>query len=590
MRVAALALLVLVTGGCRQILGIPGEGQVGDERPKYQVNVMGTGIQHASAAIVLDMAVSPGASQQITLTNDGPQVVLVPDGATYTITTTAPCLIDNGTGMIDGAPAAGFVSVTRDGIAALLDPGFSAPLGVAFTPSGTTFSAYASRLVQETSVAPTVAAGATFEVRIDNVPQATSGPFPIADGRAFRIDVHAGQFSRPYQFTITNAAPTSFGFGKAASPAASSEFGIAIASDGPYLAVGAPGLVTASGHVYVFKRTGTAWEQQADLQALTPTSGDSFGAAVALHGDTLVVGAPGDDAAYVFELAGTVWAPPPSKIAGAAGSQLGAAIAIDANGYILGAPGESGGVVRTYALSDVTGSGPTIAIHTATAGDRFGASIAVSGGVVVVGAPGESDAYPGSGAAYIFSGASSQRVVASNGGANDAFGSSVATDGTTVFVGAPLECSSTTGIDSTPDNTAIGAGAVYAFSASTFAQTHYLKAPNTDAGDEFGTSLSLVHDVLVVGAPFEDSAKTDTQTDNTATDAGAAYSYPVDLSAAPGYIKASVPGEHDAFGLALALTTEDLVVGLPFDDSTASGWNGSQGDGAVDTGAVHTFR
>jgi hypothetical protein len=80
-------------------------------------------------------------------------------------------------------------------------------------------------------------------------------------------------------------------------------------------------------------------------------------------------------------------------------------------------------------------------------------------------------------------------------------------------------------------------------------------------------------------------------TDESAADAGAAFVYQsAALAEAPRYLKASTPGEADAFGISLALCLEGLVVGTPYDDAASTGWNGSQVDGAFDSGAVHAFR
>jgi hypothetical protein len=100
-------------------------------------------------------------------------------------------------------------------------------------------------------------------------------------------------------------------------------------------------------------------------------------------------------------------------------------------------------------------------------------------------------------------------------------------------VGAYGEGSSAIGIggDET-DNTADYSGAVYLFSngSGSWAQTAYLKASNTDAGDLFGDSLALSADgaTLAVGADGEASNATGINgddADNTATQSGAVYLY-----------------------------------------------------------------
>jgi len=101
-----------------------------------------------------------------------------------------------------------------------------------------------------------------------------------------------------------------------------------------------------------------------------------------------------------------------------------------------------------------------------------------------------------------------------SGGSGDRFGESVAlsTDGTTLAVGALYEDSSALGIGGNEaDDAANNAGAVYIYvreGMGTWSQQAYVKASNTDSGDRFGESVALSGDgtTLVVGAPFEDSS------------------------------------------------------------------------------------
>ncbi len=98
---------------------------------------------------------------------------------------------------------------------------------------------------------------------------------------------------------------------------------------------------------------------------------------------------------------------------------------------------------------------------------------------------------------------------ASNTGAGDRFGGSVSVSGDTVVVGAYLEDSSTTGVNSTPNNSATDSGAAYVFvrGGTTWSQQAYLKASNTGANDYFGNSVAVSGDTVVVGAPYEDSGR-----------------------------------------------------------------------------------
>ena len=142
------------------------------------------------------------------------------------------------------------------------------------------------------------------------------------------------------------------------------------------------------------------------------------------------------------------------------------------------------------------------------------------------------------GAAYVYNriGASwSQQayVKASNTGAGDFFGFSVALsgDGSALAVGAQLEDSSGTGIDGTSDELTVDSGAVYFYmrTAGTWSQRAYVKAPNPEFQDKFGTSVALSGDgnTLAVGAQLEDGSSIGIggTPNNSATDAGAVYLY-----------------------------------------------------------------
>lgn len=102
-------------------------------------------------------------------------------------------------------------------------------------------------------------------------------------------------------------------------------FGVALAVDGDTAVIGAPfhdELGANAGAAYVFVFNGTDWVQQAKLLALNGSSGNEFGRSVAMDGDTVVVGAPGGttDRAYVFVRQGSTWSqqdelrPPPGAV------------------------------------------------------------------------------------------------------------------------------------------------------------------------------------------------------------------------------------------------------------------------------------
>ena len=178
----------------------------------------------------------------------------------------------------------------------------------------------------------------------------------------------------------------------------------------------------------------------------------------------------------------------------------------------------------------------------------------------------------------------------------DHFGGSVAVWGDTVAVAAEQEDSNATGVNGNEsDNSAIGSGAVYVFvrSGATWSQQAYLKASNTEAGDRFGTSISLSRNTLVVGAVGEDSNATGVngnQSDNTAADKGAAYVFVRNGTtwSQQAYLKPSNDGY--SFGGSVSVSVNTIVVGATSEDSNATGVNGNQGNtGANNSGAAYVF-
>jgi hypothetical protein len=187
---------------------------------------------------------------------------------------------------------------------------------------------------------------------------------------------------------------------------------------------------------------------------------------------------------------------------------------------------------------------------------------------------------------------------ASNTGADDWFGFSVAASGDTLVVGAPMEDSDARGVNrDQSNNNAPGSGAVYVFvrSGGAWTQQAYLKASNSEMGDQFGISVAISGDTIVVGARYEDSNSPGVngdQANNNANGAGAAYVFvrSEGVWTQQAYLKASNPGIQDIFGGSVAISGDTIVVGAWWEDSAATGVDGNQNDNSADdAGAAYVF-
>lgn len=339
-----------------------------------------------------------------------------------------------------------------------------------------------------------------------------------------------------------------------------------------------------SGAAYVFVRSFSAWAQQAYLKSLNSEAGDGFGESIGISGDTLVVGAYHEDS-------GAAGNPADNSRSGA-----GAAYVFVRNGTAWGQ--------QAY----LKASHPDI-------DDWYGKSVAVDGDTVAVGAVFEDSAatgvngnasdnsVSGSGAVYVYvrngtTWTQQAYIKASNTGAGDEFGTSVALDGDTLVVGAQYEDSAATGVNGVQtDNSASASGAAYVFvrNGTTWSQQAYLKASNTGAQDNFGGSVSISGDTVVVGAATEDSAATGADGDgsnNAATNAGAVYVFVRSGTTwtQQAYLKASNTDAGDRFGYSVGVSGDVLVSGAFLEDGGDSGVNGDESDNSISgAGAAYVF-
>ena len=203
--------------------------------------------------------------------------------------------------------------------------------------------------------------------------------------------------------------------------AAGDEFGFSVAISGDTAVVGARNDDqggNGSGSTYVYMRNAGVWSLQQKLTASDASSGDEFGYSVAIDGDTVAIGAPNADssavqsgAVYVFTRSAGVWSQQQKLASGDAAlfDEFGSAVAIDGDTVVIGAygtddgGGQSGSAYIFVRSAGVWSESQELTADDAAANDRFGSSVAIEGDIVAVGAP--YDGHSGvlsAGSAYVF--------------------------------------------------------------------------------------------------------------------------------------------------------------------------------------------
>jgi cysteine-rich repeat protein len=319
----------------------------------------------------------------------------------------------------------------------------------------------------------------------------------------------------------------------------------AVAADGAFY-VGAPAGAGGDGFVARIDPVG-------DTTFLLAPEGRPvrFGASLAALGDLVVVGAPESPldngarvgAVHLFDgtaLRSTLQNPSPGD-----GDEFGFAVGGVDGDILASAPfaGDSDtGLV--YRLDTSGRLRVTYGKPAPTAGDFFGAAIAGDQGQVLVGAPLDASGGPPSGAVYLFDAetASIVHTIASPNETPDLFGAAVAL-GQWIVVGAP-RAPGDTGND----------GTVWVFDRATAALVRRLENPRFGPDDFFGSSVALLGDQLLVGAPLSD---------DRAADTGIVYLFEPATGQLVQTFRNPPQGPFDNFGFAVAAGGAGLLVGSP---------------------------
>ncbi len=298
------------------------------------------------------------------------------------------------------------------------------------------------------------------------------------------------------------------------------------------------------------------WEQAAKLIPHGYATSDYFGGSTAISGNTIVIGAYGDDdwgfgsgSAYVYNA--TTGEPLHTLTAGdaAAGDGFGVSVSISGGRIVVGAfcdddAGDGSG--SAYLFDAYSGQQIyKLTADDAAESDLFGDSVSISGSMTVIGARrSKNDEGVKTGAAYIFdalTGEQLHKLTADDGEEGDWFGWATSISGNTVVVGAWLA-----------DHAGEHSGAAYVFDAITGEQLHKLIPTDAAAYRIFGYSVAVSGDTIVIGANGDDDG---------AENSGAAYVFDASNGQQLHKLKATEPLIQDLFGRSVGISADTIVVG-----------------------------
>jgi hypothetical protein len=392
---------------------------------------------------------------------------------------------------------------------------------------------------------------------------------------------------------------------------ANHNFGQAVAISHGRAIIGSPVPAAAepsAAAAWVYTRSGLAsnpWKLEGKYTVPDP---DSFGAAVAIDGESFVVADPTADVlvssilqvdrgeVYQWSRLASEWAPMAADGGNAGSGAVGSAVALLNNMLVAGGPAESvGGFVEAGAAYVFERNGLSVGGWSLTqrltdpagaaAAAHFGSALAMDAQWLAVGAPGARKV-----ALFSRGGSASPTKPWTTAGVSltvapaqtDQFGASLAMADGRLLVGAPLRT---------------GGGAAFIFDrnqsgSNAWGLLRTVTASDAAAGDAFGTAVALNATTAVVGAPLDDTA--------AGADAGSVYVFArnnggADLWGQLKKITAPSGAAGDQLGQAVALADFLVLAGMPGDDTTAGTNAGSallfarNFGGAENYGLIRTF-
>ena len=355
----------------------------------------------------------------------------------------------------------------------------------------------------------------------------------------------------------------------ASEPIYGENFGRAVSICGDYAVIGASGcekdenyLHFVPGSVYIFKREGTSWTQQAKF-GLFDQSDDhyEFGRSVSISGDYIVAGIPRDrkhaidaGSADIYKREGTNWVQQTNLTAVDAKRYdlFGSSVSISGDFVIVGVPGadpiptgygrDRYGAAYIFKRDGIDWTQQAKLIPSDSANNReFGTLVSIDGDYAVVATK------PQECGVYIFKreGTDWMEQIKLNGSIGDSFGSSISIRGDYVVVG--------------------GRGSVYIFKreGENWIQETELTSLEGSTDNTFGASVSINGDYVIVGAPYYDD-------DVNGRDSGSVYMFKRGDTSWTQQLKITAWDGvfQDYFGTSVSIDGNYIIIGAPGPESS----------------------
>lgn len=346
---------------------------------------------------------------------------------------------------------------------------------------------------------------------------------------------------------------------------AGSYFGHHVAINNDFAVVGAPN-VAGHGAVYVYHYHNDQWQKQAEIVPENIKETASFGRQVFLTDTFLFIASEFGyyGKVHVYTLTNNGWSQVQvlnQTSGGHLNDDYGASIASINNHLFIGTPkknsqvGDNTGIVYAYAYNgNQWVETQVITSNDIAEKDQFGSSVSVSSQQLAIGSPHHDSTASDSGAVYIFEQIGGQwqqqqKIISSDNGHTDYFGFSVSLENNLLVVGAPYGSSD-----------ANGSAYVFNYNGTSWVESKQLFGSVTNNLSLFGWSVTLNNNRVVIGAMGDDTAL---------NNAGAAYIFEFDGGdwTLQKQLFADEPKANEEYGVSVAVFEDNVMVGAPEDET-----------------------